>query len=168
MLGNALFADGAGAVVLGGAEDESAREPRRWRLTATGSFVFPNTADVMTWRIGDHGFEMSISSALPHLIQENLRPWMSAWLDRHGLDAASVSSWAVHPGGPRIVEAVETALELDRQQTAESRDMLATHGNMSSATVLFILDALLAGGAKPPCVLLGFGPGLVAEAALFT
>jgi alkylresorcinol/alkylpyrone synthase len=168
MLGNALFADGAGAVVLAGAARGGDADSPRWRLAATGSYVFPGTADAMTWNIGDHGFEMSISSQLPRLIQENVRPWLAAWLDRYGLDVARVQSWAIHPGGPRIVEAVEEALGLDREQTVESREILETHGNMSSATVLFILDALRARHARPPCVLLGFGPGLTAEAALFT
>lgn len=168
MLGNALFADGAGALVLGGAAGGGDQEAARWRLTATGSYVFPGTVDAMTWSIGDHGFAMSISSELPRLIQEKVRPWLAAWLARQGLDVASVNSWAIHPGGPRIVEAVEAAIGLDREQTVESREMLATHGNMSSATVLFILDTLLSRGAKPPCILLGFGPGLTAEAALFT
>ena len=168
MLGNALFADGAGAVVLGGAADGNHAEAPRWRLSATGSYVFPATADAMTWSIGDYGFEMAISTELPRLIQENIRPWLAAWLDRCGIGVTGVKSWAIHPGGPRIVEAVEAAMGLGHDQTAESRDILAAHGNMSSATVLFILESLLARGAEPPCVLLGFGPGLTAEAALFT
>jgi predicted naringenin-chalcone synthase len=166
MLGNALFADGAGALVLAAA-DAQAAEDRRWRLTATGSYLFPGTADAMTWNIGNHGFVMTISSELPRLIQENLRPWLSAWLDHHGLAVDDVRSWAIHPGGPRIVEAAAAAMGLASSHTAVSREILAGHGNMSSATVLFILEALLKAGAQPPCVLLGFGPGLVAEAALF-
>jgi predicted naringenin-chalcone synthase len=72
----------------------------------------------------------------------------------------------VHPGGPRI-EAVDAAMGLRREQTAVSQEVLASYGNMSSATVLFIIEALLERKAEPPCVVLGFGPGLVAEAALF-
>jgi predicted naringenin-chalcone synthase len=166
MLGNALFADGAGAVVLGTHDPLTGDVQRRWRLAATGSYLFPGTAEAMTWSIGNHGFVMTISSELPRLIQENLRPWLAAWLDHHGLTVADVQSWAIHPGGPRIVEAVESAMGLKREQTSASREVLAAHGNMSSATVLFILKRLLQSGAKPPCVMLGFGPGLVAEAAL--
>ena len=167
MLGNALFADGAGAVVLGAAvKSRSAARPP-WRLAATGSCLFPDTADAMTWNIGDYGFAMALSTELPRLIQENLGKWLSSWLDLNGLEVSEVNSWAVHPGGPRIVEAVEAAMGLRREQTAVSREVLAAHGNMSSATVLFILQSLLERGAKPPCIMLGFGPGLVAEAALF-
>ena len=72
----------------------------------------------------------------------------------------------MHPGGPRVLDAVEGALELPRGATAVSRDVLAEHGNMSSPTVLFILQRLIARRAARPCVALAFGPGLVVEAAL--
>lgn len=167
MLGNALFADGSGAVVLGAEANTANTADHRWRLAATGSNVFPDTAEAMAWSIGNHGFEMSISSELPRLIQANLHEWLSAWLESHGLGVSDVNLWAVHPGGPRIVEAVEAAMGLTPEQTAISRQVLSAYGNMSSATVLFILQSLFDSGARPPCVLLGFGPGLVAEAALF-
>src|SRR5437773_11629928 len=121
----------------------------------------------MTWSVGDHGFEMTLSKRVPGLIAAHLRPWLEAWLRPHGLAPADVASWAVHPGGPRILTAVEEALGLDRSATAVSREVLATCGNMSSPTVLFILDRLQRAGAARPCVALGFGPGLAAEAALF-
>jgi len=79
----------------------------------------------------------------------------------------SVGSWAVHPGGPRILQAVEESLELPESATRVSHDVLAALGNMSSPTVLFILDRMSRQRAPRPCVALGFGPGLVAEAALF-
>ena len=167
MLGNALFADGAGAVVLG-STDDSGGNAKRWRLAATGSYVFPNTAGAMTWSIGNHGFAMTISTELPGLIQANLSDWLTAWLECQGLAVRDVRLWAIHPGGPRIVEAVASAMGLTSQQTAPSRAVLSAYGNMSSATVLFILQSLVDGGERPPCVALGFGPGLVAEAALFT
>jgi predicted naringenin-chalcone synthase len=167
MLGNALFADGSGAVVLGAPAKAASNAGHRWRLAATGSYVFPGTADAMTWSIGNHGFVMSISSELPRLIQANLHEWLSAWLESHGLGVSDVNLWAVHPGGPRIVEAVEAAMGLPHEATAISRQVLSNYGNMSSATVLFILQALVEAAARPPCVMLGFGPGLVAEAALF-
>jgi alkylresorcinol/alkylpyrone synthase len=166
MLGNALFADGAGAVMLGAADEVDNVGNRKWRLAATGSYVFPDTEAAMSWNISDHGFVMGISTELPRLIQDNLSGWLAGWLDHNGLAVSDVGCWAVHPGGPRIVEAVETAMGLGRERTEVSREVLRTHGNMSSATVLFILKALMERGAKPPCVMLGFGPGLVAEAAL--
>ena len=166
MLGNALFADGAGAVILGADNGALHHAKTGWRLAATGSYLFPGTADAMTWSVGNHGFAMTISMELPSLIQANLYGWLSRWLDHQGLGVGDVRSWAVHPGGPRIIEAVEAAMGLRREQTAASREILAAYGNMSSATVLFILESLLQRGAEPPCVVLGFGPGLVAEVAL--
>jgi predicted naringenin-chalcone synthase len=121
----------------------------------------------MTWNIGDHGFTMTLSPRVPDLIAAHLRPWLEQWLGQHGLGLERVASWAVHPGGPRILSAVEKALGLPREATAVSREVLAACGNMSSPTVLFILDRLRERSAPRPCVALGFGPGLVAEAMLF-
>lgn len=161
---NALFADGAGAVVGLG---EGRRREDEWRMLGSGTFLFDDTAEDMTWRIGDHGFRMTLSARIPDLIEEGVGEWLEAWLGEHGLGIDDVASWAVHPGGPRILGAVEKAIGLGRERTQISRDVLADHGNMSSATILFILDRLIASRAPRPCVALAFGPGLVAEAALF-
>ncbi len=161
-IGNALFADGAAAIV--GAN--STHGDDAWKVMATGSCLVPDSTDAMTWHVGDHGFEMTLSSRVPDLIGEHLRPWLSSWLQKQGLTIEQIGSWAVHPGGPRIVSAVEESLKLPREATAVSREVLAQCGNMSSPTVLFILDRLRARQATRPCVMLGFGPGLMAEAAL--
>ncbi len=160
IVANALFADGAAAVV------GSASGPGAWRVRATGSCLLPDSADAMSWTIGDHGFEMTLSKRVPQLIGRHLRPWLVEWLERYGVAFGAVGSWAVHPGGPRILEAVEEVLGLGRGATADSRAVFAECGNMSSPTVLFILDRLRRRGAALPCVALAFGPGLVAEAAL--
>jgi predicted naringenin-chalcone synthase len=120
----------------------------------------------MTWTVGDHGFEMTLSKRIPNLIAKNLRPWLESWLGGNGLAVRDVRSWAIHPGGPRILDAVAESLELTREQTADSRSVFARCGNMSSPTVLFILDHLRRQRAQRPCVALGFGPGLAVEAAL--
>jgi predicted naringenin-chalcone synthase len=161
---NALFADGAAALVGSG---DSGDDADSWRLAASGSYLTPGTADAMTWTIGDHGFEMTLNPKVSHQIGEHLRPWLRGWLARHGLELADIASWAIHPGGPRILDAVEDALGLDRRVTADSREVLAAHGNMSSPTVLFILERLRGRSAPRPCVALAFGPGLAIEAALF-
>jgi predicted naringenin-chalcone synthase len=163
MIANALFADGAAAVV--GAP--LATSAGAWQVAGTGSCLVPDSADAMTWTIGDHGFEMTLSRRVPRLIATHVRPWLEEWLLRHDLPLAAVGSWAVHPGGPRILDAVEEGLSLPRAATAVSRQVFAECGNMSSPTVLFILDRLRATGAPRPCVALAFGPGLMAEAALF-
>jgi predicted naringenin-chalcone synthase len=121
----------------------------------------------MGWTVGDHGFEMTLARRVPSLIARNLRPWLEAWLATHGLTVETVGSWAVHPGGPKILAAVEEGLSLPPAALAASGEVYANYGNMSSPTVLFILDRLRRGGAPRPCVALGFGPGLVAEAVLF-
>jgi prepilin-type processing-associated H-X9-DG protein len=161
MVANALFADGSAAVVGAATGPAGA-----WRLLASGSTVLPESADAMTWTIGDHGFEMTLSKQVPGLIRRHLRPWLSGWLAALGLDLAAVGSWAVHPGGPRVLDVVEEALGLGGTALAVSRGVFADYGNMSSPTVLFILERLARAGAGLPCVALGFGPGMTVEAAL--
>lgn len=163
LVANTLFADGAAALVLGG-QGEGEREG--WRVAANGSYFMPDSQDAMTWSIGDHGFRMTLSARVPELIETNLRGWLTEWLGGQGVALDDVGTWAVHPGGPRILDAVESALDLDDQALAVSRDTLREHGNMSSPTVLFILERMMREGAARPCVALGFGPGLVVEAAL--
>jgi predicted naringenin-chalcone synthase len=123
--------------------------------------------DLMRWSIGDHGFEMSLSPRLPEAIDQHLRPWLDEWLAEHGLSPAAVGSWAIHPGGPKILAACAEAANLAPSHLAMSQEVLRDFGNMSSATVLFVLDRLRRQGAARPCVALGFGPGLAMEAALF-
>lgn len=162
-VGNAVFADGAAALVIGpGTDGES-----RLRPAASGSYLIPDSADAMAWNIGNYGFEMLLSPRVPDLVGEHLRGWMEPWLASHSLTIEQVGGWAVHPGGPRILTAVEESLGLDRSATAVSREVLSTCGNMSSPTILFILDRLRKANAPRPYVALGFGPGLAAEAALF-
>jgi predicted naringenin-chalcone synthase len=164
IVANSLFADGSAAAVGAPA---AAAPAGAWRVAAVGSCLFPECEKAMTWTVGDHGFEMTLSKQVPGLIAAHLRPWLEGWLAGQGVALGSVGSWAVHPGGPRILDAVEEALGLNRTATAAAREVLAGHGNMSSPTLLFILDRLRNRGAPRPCVALGFGPGLVAEAVLF-
>jgi predicted naringenin-chalcone synthase len=100
------------------------------------------------------------------VIKKMLRPWLGKWLARHALDVRDVRSWAMHPGGPRILTACADSLGLDHPCLAPSQQVLAEFGNMSSPTVLFILQQLRSQGNELPCVVLAFGPGLTIEAAL--
>jgi len=163
MVANALFADGAAAVV--GVPTQNG-QTSGWSVQAQGTYLMPESSDAMSWRIGDHGFRMTLSAAVPELIRTNLGGWMETWLRDQGLGMDDVGSWAVHPGGPRILEAVEDALALENGILDVSREVLRLHGNMSSPTVLFILQRLRNAGAPLPCVALAFGPGLVVEAML--
>jgi predicted naringenin-chalcone synthase len=164
MVANALFADGAAALVGAG---HGTATSDAWRLEATGSCLFPKTEYAMTWNIADHGFEMTLSTRVPALLAANLRPWLVSWLHKQDLEIADVGSWIVHPGGPRVLNSVEESLGLPREALAASREVLAECGNMSSPTILFILDRLRNRRAPRPCVALGFGPGLIAEASVF-
>jgi predicted naringenin-chalcone synthase len=165
LVANSLFGDGSAAVVgLGGGPSSP---NGAWHLAASGTCRLPDSSDAMSWRIGDHGFRMTLSASVPDIIESHLRGWMEEWLGEHGLALADVATWAVHPGGPRILNAVGAALDLPADQNAVARGVLSEFGNMSSATILFILDRLRRQDAPRPCVALAFGPGLVAEAALF-
>ena len=181
VVANALFADGAAATVLAadgppaaGAESGAGAGPGQvtlpvappWRLLASGSTVLPDSADAMAWTIADHGFEMGLSPRVPALIAARLAPWLDGWLAARGLDRAAIGSWALHPGGPRLLEAVRDCLDLPASAIEPSIAVLRECGNMSSATILFILDRLQRAGAPLPCVALAFGPGLCVEAAL--
>ncbi|MEO8497695.1 MAG: type III polyketide synthase [Planctomycetota bacterium] len=163
MLGNALFADGAAALVVApGQADDGAI----CRLRDTGSCLLEDSRDAITWHIGNAGFDMSLSNRVPGLIGQQLRPWLAAWLDSQGHSIESIKSWAVHPGGPRILDAVDEAIGFDAETLSTSRAVLSELGNMSSPTVLFILERFLRQNVSGPCVMLGFGPGLMAEVAL--
>ena len=131
------------------------------------SFIIPGTAEMMSWRIGDYGFEMTLSPSVPDVIRETLRPWLTEWVDEWGLSIGEVECWAIHPGGPRVLSATGEALGLDPSALAPSFAILEQYGNMSSPTVAFILEQLQSRGCRPPCVMMAFGPGLTIEAALW-
>jgi predicted naringenin-chalcone synthase len=168
IVANALFADGAAALVATGgppAAGAPSSDPLG-QLIASGSLLVPASTDAMSWGIGDHGFAMGLSPQVPDLIGEHLRPWLEGWLARHNLSLDAIGSWAVHPGGPRILSAVTKGLGLDPGLIEPSRSVLRDHGNMSSPTLLFILERLRRSGAAGPCLAMAFGPGLCIEVAL--
>ena len=164
VVANALFGDGAAAVVAAGAPRPGRDD---WELAADAAALLGDSADEMTWRIGDHGYVMTLSPRVPGLIQGSLRPWLDPWLARQGLGVANVASWAVHPGGPRILESCAEVTGTSRADHADAHEVLAEFGNMSSSTILYILERLRRRNAPRPCLAIGFGPGLSAEAALF-
>lgn len=174
IVASALFGDGAAACVVSAQpDDDAAPAPSpSLELIDTGSTLIPHTRDAMAWHIGDHGFAMTLADGVPGLVREHLEPWLTPWLARAAPGAAmrfdrADAAWCVHPGGPRILEAVRDALDLDPRALRFSREVLRAHGNMSSATILFILERMLREiPAERPVVMLAFGPGLAIEAAL--
>lgn len=182
IVSGAIFADGAGAMVVAGGPVSSAEPGRPGRasavgradglaatgdrIIATGSYLIPASRDAMTWRVGNHGFEMTLSAKVPELISAHLAEYLRAWLGRHGEFVETIGGWAVHPGGARILTAVEQALGLAGDALATPRRVLTEHGNMSSATMPIILDSFRRTAQAKPWVMLGFGPGLEVEVAL--
>ncbi|QDV67625.1 Alpha-pyrone synthesis polyketide synthase-like Pks18 [Rosistilla carotiformis] len=170
IVGNALFADGAGSLVVAG-ENWEAKHPHSdsiCKIEATGACLIEDTTEEMSWHIGDNGFQMRLTSGVPDCIQTYLRAWITTWLGSHGLKLDDIQRWIVHPGGPRILDAVQEALQLQPNQTQISRAVLNDLGNMSSATVLFVMERNQAQTQRfeGPAVVLAFGPGVMAEAAL--
>jgi predicted naringenin-chalcone synthase len=161
VVAHALFSDAAAAVVLvpGGSG------PRVARLV---SRTDPATADHMSWHVTDLGFRMGLSPEVPDALSRHVEPAMVDLLGGAGLAAGDIAAWAVHPGGPRILDVVRDRLGLQPSALACSAAVLAEHGNCSSPTVLLILDELLRrpAGLGGPAVAMAFGPGLTLYAAL--
>ncbi len=179
LVANALFADGAAGLVLGArdkvvdSQELSANMclpvPLPWSVVSTFSKWIPKTTGLMSWTIGDHGFRMTLDPQVPSVIEANLERELRAWLENQSLSISDIDAWAIHPGGPRIIQATGKALGLSPHLLEGSQAVLALHGNMSSPTVLFILEKL----SQQPlhanhCVLLAFGPGLCIEAVLLS
>ena len=167
IVSGALFADGSASVVLGPSCDQPSQSAIG-EVVATGSYLVPGSRDAMTWLIGNHGYEMTLRATVPGLIEEQLKSFLTPWLARQGHSIDSIGGWAVHPGGARILTAVENALGLDPSELEVSRSVLADHGNMSSSTMLFILERFAAEQRPKPWLMLGFGPGLEIEVALIS
>ncbi|CAG0987769.1 alkylresorcinol/alkylpyrone synthase [Phycisphaerales bacterium] len=160
-LANALFADGAAAaVVRASPREHDADSPT---ILSTSSILLPDSADCMSWHIGDAGFQMRLSARVPELLASHVPAWIDACLTRQGLARADIGGWAIHPGGPRVVTAVQQALGLPQERVEASLSVLREHGNMSSPTVLFILKRLWDSGIPRPWVGMAFGPGLAGE-----
>ena len=129
----------------------------------------PTSAGHMTWEITDLGFRMGLSPEVPKVLAQHVGPTVTDLLGANGLRTEDVCAWAVHPGGPKILETVQRELGLTDEHLDASRAVLAEYGNCSSATVLMILDRLRATGTVPPggpVVMMAFGPGLTLYAAL--
>jgi predicted naringenin-chalcone synthase len=158
----ALFADGAGAALVGGDGPGPA-------LVGARTATIAGSETRMGWSVDDDGFHMSLSPRVPALVERGVGQLVADLLAPHGLTAAQVAHWVVHPGGPEILDRVQRRLGLGDAQLARSREALADGGNRSSATVLFILEALLGSGEVEPgqwLVVLAFGTGLTLEALL--
>lgn len=162
VVAHALFSDAAAAVVLvPAAEGYAVRD--------VASLTDTTAADHMTWHVTDLGFRMGLSPKVPDVLARHVTPLVHDLLGRHGLDVTDIGGWAVHPGGPRILDVVQGDLGLPAAAMRPSRACLAEHGNCSSSTVLMILDSILrtrAASAAAPLMVMAFGPGLTLYCAL--
>ncbi len=173
ILSSTVFADGSAAAVVSGQLPRSGQ--RALRLDAFETTLTPpgEGEKDMAWKIGDQGYEMVLSSYVPDIIETHLHgalgPLLLNLAEEVQASGAEVEHWAVHPGGRAILDKVQGSLGLSEEQMRPSREVLRDYGNMSSATVLFILRELLA-QAQPgerACAM-AFGPGLTVESGLMT
>jgi predicted naringenin-chalcone synthase len=176
VVSHALFGDAAVALVLtpssgvvpaGGAASNGRRA--QLRLVDVAALTDTTASDQMTWDVTDLGFRMVLLPTVPAVLARHVGAAVHRLLADHGLRHTDVRGWAVHPGGPAILDTVQRELELPPEALAASRSVLARRGNCSSPTVLMVLDELLRGGTLDrggPVVAMAFGPGLTLYAAL--
>lgn len=158
IVAHALFSDAAAAVVVtpGGSGYE---------VLQVASLTDPSTADHMTWDVTDLGFRMGLSPRVPEVLAGYVAGFVADLLKPSGQRLTDVDGWAVHPGGPHILDVVQRQLDLSPESLAASRRVLDQHGNCSSPTVLLILDELRRAGCAR-MILMAFGPGLTLYSAL--
>jgi len=162
-----LFGDGAAAVVLGGGERPRSRPGPR--VVATRSVFYPDTEWVMGWEVVDTGFKVVLSARVPEVVERNVGGDVDAFLAAHGLTRADVRHWVAHTGGPKVLEAFRAGLGLPAGALARSFASLQEVGNLSSASVLFVLADHLAAadaGEGDWGLLAAMGPGFAAELVL--
>ena len=164
IIGNCLFADGAAAGVYAGEHRFSGGYAN---IKTSHCAITEDSLEQMQWHIGDQGFQMYLDVEIPTTLLANGAPFVEELLRRGKLSREEVQGWVVHPGGPKIIDAVRDLAELDEEEMRISRSILRDYGNMSSATVLFVLERQLR--RRPEAqnlVMLGFGPGLTMEGAV--
>lgn len=155
VIASALFGDGAAAALIGCTGNGST-------LTAWGEHTWPNSLDVMGWRVEEDGLGVLFSRDIPALVREQLRPALEDFLGRRGLGLDDIDSFLCHPGGAKVLAAFEAALGLDNGVLDHARAVLREYGNMSAASVMFVLDRALKAGDTGRYLLSALGPGFTA------
>jgi alkylresorcinol/alkylpyrone synthase len=175
LVATGLFGDGAAAVVLEGADRartvrEGAiplRGGRSPRVVASTSVLFPDTERVMGWDIGEKGFKVVLSADVPDIVREHVPREVDAFLAARGLSRSDVTRWICHPGGPKVISAIEESLDLPKSALAITRQSLSQVGNLSSASVLHVLSKTLPDVRDGELgILMAMGPGFCAELVL--
>jgi alkylresorcinol/alkylpyrone synthase len=172
LISSGLFADGAAAVIVTGAEFASGvsdSEIRGPEILATRSIFYPDTEEMMGWNISEKGFKIVLSTEVPNLIREKLGGDVDAFLADHGYRRSDLRSWVLHTGGPKILEASAAALGLNNGELKASWDCLRRVGNLSSASVLVVLEDVMKNRRPEPGslgLLAAMGPGFCSELVL--
>lgn len=169
LIAASLFADGAAAVLVDGDAASTGRPDAGLQIIGTQSTLWPGTTEIMGWDMVDTGMQVVFSSRIPQIVQTLMRENVAEFLAQHQLTIDDIDHWVLHPGGAKVVGAYESALAIDRERLSHTRAVLRDYGNMSSATVFFVLDAFLKAGAPGPGeygVLAVLGPGFSCELAL--
>ena len=156
-----VFGDGAGAAVLRAGDAASG-----WTIEECASVLVPEGAPYLGYELRDGGLRVVLSRALPDVVAANLRPAVDTFLRGAGITLSQLDGIVAHPGGPRILDAIERSLDLDDSALATSRSVFAKVGNPSSAGIFFALDAMPRSGAPRRVLAIAFGPGLSIELAL--
>jgi alkylresorcinol/alkylpyrone synthase len=162
----ALFGDGAAAVVIGGA---ARARPGAPRIVASSSVFYSDTEDMSGWEIVDDGFKIVLSTKIPEVALQHVARDVDALLGSAGIERSQVTHWITHTGGPKVLDAIETSLELTPDALQRSRRMLARTGNVSSTSILLVLNDLLRSGtaqAGDYGVMIVVGPGFCLELVL--
>jgi alkylresorcinol/alkylpyrone synthase len=165
LISSGLFADGSAAVIVTGAEMESTGP----EILATRSIFYPSTEEMMGWKVTEKGFHITLSPEVPTLIRENLGHDMDAFLADQGHKRGDIGSWVLHTGGPKVLEATAAALDLHDGQLDASWDCLKRVGNLSSASVLVVLEDVMRNRRPEPGtlgILAAMGPGFCSELLL--
>jgi alkylresorcinol/alkylpyrone synthase len=165
MISTGLFGDGAAAAVVAGRDTDFAGP----EIVATKSVFYPGSEDVMGWDISESGFHIVLSPDVPKVIRANLGPDVDAFLSESGLKRTDIAGWIIHTGGPKVLEAVEDSLDLSSDALQLSWECLRQTGNLSSASVLVVLQKVLAERREQPgaySILAAMGPGFCSELVL--
>jgi alkylresorcinol/alkylpyrone synthase len=152
VVATALFGDGAAAAILSSDSDGPALGP-------SGEHMFPASLDVMGWDVTESGLKAIFSRDIPALVRREMRRAADAFLDRNGMKIADIGRFTCHPGGVKVLNALEEAFGLEANTLALEREILSEYGNMSAATLLFVLERTLRRGASGRMLLAAMGPG---------
>lgn len=157
IVATALFGDGAAACVVRAGEGGFAQ------VTGIAEHTWPATLDVMGWRVEPTGLGVIFARAIPPFAKTNLRPAMASMLGGQNLEVEDIDRFICHPGGVKVIEALELSLSIPQGGLDREREVLADHGNMSAPTALFVLDRVRRSGMPPRSVLTALGPGFTAS-----